>query len=256
MRQEGVDFDVLVIDNASTDGALGWVREHHSEVRIISNKDNRGFAMAHNQGFAEAQAPYVLVLNPDVELEDGCLAEMVRTIEQNERIAAVCPKLYRTLPFGEKSGIIDSLGIKILPWGQVANIGENRSENAKFEPTESVWGVSGACALYRLSALEKSKDEHGMFDERFWMYKEDADLSWRLNRAGFQSALASKAIALHQRSVQKGDRSTRPDWVRKESYKNHLLMLKKNLSWADWWRLPFILVYELLKFIYVPLLRR
>ncbi len=271
----GVDFNVLVIDNASTDGTVEMLERNFDvipahagiqkfnvvnpgsrvkrgmTIRLITNQDNKGFARAHNQGFAECQAPYVLVLNPDVEPQPGCLAEMVRMMESDDRIAAVTPKLYKTLPFGGKSGIIDSYGIKMLAWGQVANIGENSLENAKFEPTEKVWGVSGACALYRLAALEAVKDEHGIFDDRFWMYKEDVDLAWRLNRAGFQCALAPKAVALHQRSVQKGDRKTRADKFKQESIKNHLLMLRKNLSLRDWWRLPLIIMYECLKFIFI-----
>ena len=280
-KQQGADFSVLVIDNASSDGTLEWVRQNHPEARIIPNQENRGFARAHNQGFAECRAPYVLALNPDVELQEGCLAEMVRIMESDplsisplargrSQIAAITPKLYKILPFSGKSGIIDSLGLKMLAWGQVANIGENTPENAKSGPTEcphpnplpegegivNIWGVSGACALYRLSSLESVKDAYGIFDERFWMYKEDADLAWRLNRAGYTSILAPNAVALHPRSVQKGDRESRPNWVKKESYKNHLLMLKKNLSWRDWWRLPFVALYELIKFIYIPLLRR
>ncbi|MBI2637250.1 MAG: glycosyltransferase, partial [Parcubacteria group bacterium] len=224
--------------------------------RMTVNGDNRGFARAHNQGLSECKAPYVLVLNPDVELQEGCLAEMAAKMEENPKIAAITPKLYKILPFGGKSGIIDSLGIKILAWGQVANIGENHPENAKFEPTERLWGVSGACALYRLAALEAVKDEQGIFDERFWMYKEDADLSWRWNRAGFTSILARNAAALHRRSVQKGDRKSRPDTFKQESIKNHLLLLKKNLSWSDWWRLPGIVTYEAVKFVYIALFER
>ncbi|MDP3995309.1 MAG: glycosyltransferase family 2 protein [bacterium] len=264
-KQEGVEFSVLIIDNASTDATLGWVRTHHPKARIIANQENRGFARAHNQGFAECQAPYVLALNPDVELQEGCLPEMLRVMEAEpplnpplntggeSSIAAVTPKLYKILPSDQKSGIIDSLGIDLMPWGQVANIGEYTSENAKNKPTERVWGISGACALYRLSALQSVKDEHGIYDERFWMYKEDADLAWRLNRAGFRSALAPNAIALHLRSVQKGDRPTRQDRFKQESIKNHLLMLRKNLSWCDWWRMPAIITYEFLKFIYIAI---
>ena len=149
----------------------------------------------------------------------------------------------------------------------MANIGENKPENAKFEPTDAphpdplpkgegaikVWGVSGACALYRVKALQSVKDKYGIYDERFWMYKEDADLAWRLNKAGFASILASNAVALHQRSVRKGDRKSRPDKFKQESIKNHVLMLKKNLSWSDWRRLPLIIIYEFLKLTYVAI---
>lgn len=266
-KQAGVDASVLVIDNASTDGTVEWVREHHPKIRIIQNKDNRGFSRAHNQGFAECQSKYSLVLNPDVVMQEGCLAEMVKVMEEpppspllnkggGSCVAAVTPKLYKVLPNGQKSGIIDSLGLWLFPWGQVVNIGENEPESAKFGGKESVWGVSGACAFYRIKALEAVKDEHGIFDERFWMYKEDADLSWRLNRAGFESRLAPKAVADHQRTVERGKRSTRLDRVNRESYKNHVLMLRKNLSWSDWWRLPLIVAYEFAKLVYILLFER
>ena len=277
-RQQGVDFsarggpafgwNVIVIDNASNDGTVEWIEERFSvipakagiqessatnpgsrvkpgmTIKLIRNNENRGFAAAHNQGFAVCEAPYVLVLNPDTELQAGYLEEVLRimegtvpltlTLSQRERglpgasIAAVQGKLYRQLPEGEKYGIIDSCGLKMKPYGQVVDIGQNQPDKGNFEAQGEVFGATGACAFYRLEALHQVADKHGIFDERFGSYKEDVDLAWRLNKAGWKAVFTPKATAWHGRRVGRGDsRSLR---IRFLSLRNHLLMLLKNVK--------------------------
>tara|TARA_B100001964_G_scaffold231819_1_gene286892 strand:- start:123 stop:986 length:864 start_codon:yes stop_codon:yes gene_type:complete len=255
-KQANVEYSVLVIDNASTDETVDFIRQNYPNVDIIENKENKGFASAHNQAFELSESTYVLVLNHDVELQENCLSQMINAIDSNDRIAAVIPKTYKSLPIANNSGIIDGLGISIKPWGKMVNIDENKPDKDQNSSTREVWGASGSCVLYRLNALQNVRDEYGIYDERFWMYKEDADLSWRLNRAKWKTVLVPDAVAQHLRSVQKGDRLTRTDKVKQVSIHNHLLMLKKNLRWRDWWRVPMIVVYEFLKFIYILLFER
>jgi len=250
-NQTEIEYSVLVIDNASSDKTIDFIRQNYSNADIIENKENKGFAKAHNQGFEICTSPYILVLNHDVELQKNCLAKIMQTIESNERIAAVIPKLYRSLPDDTNSGIIDGLGLSMRAWGRVVNIDENKPDKPQNSHIKQVWGGSRACVLYRLKALQSVKDEYGIYDERFWMYKEDADLSWRLNRAGWKTVLEPSAVAIHDRTVQHGDRSMRADKVKQESIRNHLMMLRKNLSMRDWWRIPLIVIYEFLKFIYI-----
>lgn len=262
-KQEGVDFSIVIIDNASNDGAVEWLENAKSRnefgMTIIRNSTNRGFAAGHNQGFVICEAPYVLVLNPDTELQVGYLAEVLRVMESTEpltltlsqrerglsdgRIASVQGKLFRELPRGEKYGIIDSCGLEMKFLGQVADIGQNSSDKANFKPLDplaphpnplpkgegvtEVFGATGACALYRLEALKQVADKHGIFDERFGSYKEDVDLAWRLHRAGWKAVFTPQAVAWHGRGVGKGDVKT---WrIRYLSLRNHLLMLIKNL---------------------------
>lgn len=136
-------------------------------------------------------------------------------------------KLYRELPTEGKYGIIDSCGLQMKPWGQIVDIGQNQPDKGNFEAQAEVWGVTGACALYRLEALKQVADKHGIFDERFGSYKEDVDLAWRLRRAGWKAVFTPRAMAWHGRGVGCGDKRS---WrIRYLSIRNHLLMMLKNV---------------------------
>lgn len=252
-KQKGVDFKIIVIDNASSDGTIEWIKKNKPNTEVIQNKENFGFAKAHNQGFANSEAPYVLVLNPDIELCENVLIEMLKIAEIDPKIASVGPVLFQQLPKQGNNGIIDSLGLKMGLFGQIRDIGQNRPWKPNFGLKTDVFGITGACVLYRLSALKQVTEKYGIFDERFGSYKEDADLAWRLKKAGFEAKISETAIAQHERGVKKGNRANIPDMIKFLSIRNHLLMLKKNLCLKDWFRFPFILKYEFAKFIYVAL---
>lgn len=281
IRGQTVDYDLVVVDNGSSDGTVEWLEEYSAHgaphlgplpkgegvLRIIANKENRGFAAGHNQGFAICRAPFVLALNPDVELGGSFLERCLAIIQSDERIGAVAGKLYRRLPQapplnppldkgGRWGGIIDSCGLAIKPWGQIINIGEGQPDRGQFDNFLTIFGVSGAAAFYRLEALKSVADRYGIFDERFGTYKEDADLAWRLQRAGWKTIFVPGAAALHPRAVRHDNRDSRGDIINQLSLRNHLLTLKKNLSWRDWPRMPLIAGYELAKFIYVLLFER
>ncbi len=246
-RQTEVPFSVVVIDNNSSDGTIEWIQQNHPEVTLIQNTENKGFAGGHNQGIDIAQTPYVLVLNPDCELQEGYIAQATAEIEKNEHIGSIAGKLYRILPNNGKSGIFDSCGLHMTIYGKVYDRGENIPENAKFSLSEPVFGTTGACALYRVEALKSVQDAYGYFDERFHAYKEDVDLAWRLHKKGWICQFVPQAIAQHDRAVQKGNRHIRSQKIQYLSLRNHLIMLKKNLGLRDVYKFPFILIYEMLK---------
>lgn len=144
---------------------------------------------------------------------------------------------------------VDSMGLKLRLSGRVVEL-----KKGGGEPFE-VFGVSGALPMYRIAAIEKV----GFFDESFFSYKEDVDLAYRLRRAGFKAYCVPQAIAYHARSagtvgglvraVQ--EHHNRSELTNFYSYRNHILVLLKNLGWKDAWRLPFIFVYEAAKFFYL-----
>jgi len=257
-NQYKVGYSVLVIDNASEDGTQEWLKNQNYilNIKVIQNKENKGFAIAHNQGFQESKSPYILVLNPDTELQESFLKEVVDTIDKDTMIASVGGMLFQELPTDKKSGIIDSCGLKMCVNGRIIDIKQNTSQRANFSPKTDVFGVSGACVLYRLSAIKQIKDKYGILDERFGSYKEDADLAWRLNKAGFKAKIAPQAIAWHERVFGKGSRASQSNKIKQLSIRNNILMLKKNFSWKDLWRLPIMAGYEFIKFIYIYLFER
>lgn len=257
-QQTFTDFSLLVVDNGSTDGTLDFVKEEYPHVKVVEHKKNFGFARAHNQAIHWTKSQYVLILNQDIVLDPNCFEELVKFLDEHEKVGAVTPKLLR-LQEGEKTNYIDSLGLKINKKFQVQDIAQGELDSGQYESQEQVFGVSGACPVYRRSALEDVRFEKEFFDEDFFSYKEDVDLSFRLQTKGWQNWVVPQAVAYHARGVgtEKGRRSlmylirhrkAKGAFANYFSYRNHLYFLNKNF--VQWKFFPHVFSYELGKFLY------
>ena len=230
------DFEVFVIDNASSDGTLEEVSRIYPEAYTIPLPKNVGFGAAHNISIGASKSEWILVLNQDAVLNSDCLEKMLH----NKDYAAIGPLLKRP------DGSIDTAGMRKSLYGKVQDI------TVKTEPKE-VWGISAACVLYSRDALQKIAYKHAnrdlpeYFDEYFFMYKEDVDLAARLRKFGYKAWLESNAIGIHDRTTALS-RSKRPEYIRFNSYKNHWLYLIKNARFLE---LPAIFIYETGKFFYL-----
>lgn len=242
------DFEAIVIDNQSFDGSLEFVKKNYPEVKTLRNVNNLGLCRANNQGIKMAQGEYVLIMNPDVILEKDFLEKIIGQADKLPQAGSLGGKLLRLIN-GGKTDIIDSTGLKVLPHYKIIDRGAGEQDKGQFDKTEEVFGLTGACVLYRKKAIE----EVGLFDERFFVYKEDIDMAWRLKKAGWQNWYAPKAVAYHQRYAGVGkERRKRNRLVNYYSYRNHLLLLAKHLDkktfWQNAWR---IIPYEIGKFVYI-----
>ncbi|MEI7497698.1 MAG: glycosyltransferase [Candidatus Falkowbacteria bacterium] len=203
-NQIGVNLKIVCVDNSETADDNLEILKIHPEIEILSRGQNFGFAKGYNlmiSQAANAGAEYFLTLNVDVLLELNTVEKLVAAILQDENISAVCPKLLRwDFLQNKKTNIIDSCGIALLSGLRFVDLGQGVVDNGQYD-NATIFGVSGALALYRLSALEKCKDQFGYFDERMFMYKEDCDLAYRLQLAGFKAELVSQAIAYHDRTT-------------------------------------------------------
>ncbi len=265
------DFQLVIIDNASTDGTVQWLQnnelgiknnaEHilHNSLFIIHNSTNLGFAGAHNQAIRcarEHKAEFVLVLNPDVILAPDAIEAMVHTMEQHPRAGSV------GIPLLHPNGMVDSLGLAV-GWGgrfYERGVGE---QYQRVDIDEQVLGISGACVLYRLAALESvtydTATGQQYFDERFFAYKEDVDLALRLRQKGWESWVTHQSHATHGRAIADASKGIVPLQFRGRdkrssqrsylSYRNHLYLLKKH--WRSISASSFtIVLYELGKAFY------
>jgi len=279
------DFSVLVIDNASVDKSVKFIEKKYPQtlldresyligrVRIIHNSRNLGFAKAHNKGIIFSQGDYILVTNPDIVLTPNCLENLIREMEKNPKIGCIGGKLLKIKPhnsdlpyiYGTKTDIIDSTGLKILKSRKVIDRGQGEKDKGQFDKKEEVFGISGALALYRRKALEDIKLDGEYFDNSFFSYKEDIDLSWRLRLRGWKNFYTPEAVAYHYRGIGIGEkaklseilkkRKSRPKLIKYYSYKNHLTILTKNEFLINIIRhFPYIFWYEFKKFIYILLL--
>lgn len=255
------DWDLLIWDNGSTDDTIKFIESSKGGLPLVNfiKKDrNFGFASAHNSLFKQTAPEYVLLLNQDIVLEPDIFEKLVKYLDTNQTVASAAPRL---MSFSD-SDIIDSLGLKILRNRRVLDLRAGESWNdlsIKNQGVLSVFGVSAALAVYRRAAILQISDV--LFDESYFSYKEDVDLAWRLQRAGFMSAVLTNAVAHHNRSAKNlndqgevgsfKNKRRQSSLVRYYSYKNHLATLYKNEDYRNFGLdFPFILWYEVRKFFY------
>jgi GT2 family glycosyltransferase len=261
LNQTFKDFSLIIIDNGSTDRTLELINERFPHLSVIKHRENLGFTKAHNQAIHWSKSEYVLCLNQDVVLEPDFLLKMDQFLQRNSLAGAVTPKVLRTQE-REKTKYIDTLGLKLLKNFSAVEIGAGEQDNGQFDVSKEVFGVSGAVPIYSRKALEEIRYKNEYFDEDFFSYKEDLDLSARLRYAGWQCWYNPSSIAYHDRSVG-AQRERMSKWSvfksrRKKSkfanfysYRNHLYFLYKNIpnyKIKNFWP---ILTYETVKFFYV-----
>lgn len=278
-KQSFGDWKLLILDNGSTDKTVEKIKEEivdfPVEVELIENNDNLGFAKGHNtlvkSQKSKVKSQYILLLNQDMYLEEDCLENLVKFMDENKDASVVSPRLMKWNFEKDDIGnlqnsftdIVDTLGLKVSRSRRVTEIstGENYSEilsagrhgkNLKFEIKE-VFGVSGAMPLFRKKVI----DEVGLFDESFGSYKEDVDLAFRLRSAGHKAFVLFDAVAFHDRTavgtnkLSIKNKKNQSDFVQYNSYRNHLITILKNEYWQNY-LLDFFWIewYELRKFFY------
>jgi GT2 family glycosyltransferase len=196
------NIEVFVVDNHSSDGSLEMVSRRFPSCRVIANKENVGFSTANNQGIRASEGKYVLLLNPDTVLPEDGIEEAIRFMEENPQAGALgfrmvdgsgtfLPESRRGLPTPWVS-FCKAFGLaRIFP--NSPNFGQYYLSYLPQKETHEVDILSGACMFMRREALEKS----GLLDESFFMYGEDVDLSFRLQKSGFKNYYFAKATIIH-----------------------------------------------------------
>ncbi len=188
--QKGVELEVIVVDNGSTDGSPECVEADFPGTRLIRNRENRGFCAANNQGIAAARGEYVALLNNDAEADGGWAAAMVRASGEKPVGMVAC----KILVYGDEKRI-DKVGHLIYPDGQNRGRGTGCLDQGQFDRVEEVLWPDGCAALYRKEML----DQIGGFDEDFFAYADDAELGLRARIAGWKCVYTPHAVARHHR---------------------------------------------------------
>ncbi len=197
---------VLCFDN-SEDGEkenMEYIKKNYPEIKIIREGHNLGFAKAYNKMIkraGELGAEYFLAINPDTVLAPDAVEKMVKAMDNDKSFGSASPKVFKwDFAKNEKTDIIDTLGVKLSPGLRFVDAERGKTDK-EARRNEKIIGPSGAAGLYRLSALEKIKQDGQYFDELMFMYKEDCDLAYRLFLAGFKSMRVDEAVIYHDRSV-------------------------------------------------------
>jgi GT2 family glycosyltransferase len=221
--QDYPGLEVYLVDNASNDGSLELAKERFPQVRILANQNNLGFSRAMNQAIEVSKTDYLLLLNVDVILESNYLSEAMKVILANDQVGSVAGKIYRMNSDSEK--IIDTTGHQIFKNRLSNDRGEGETDYGQYDQLEEIFGVCAAVGLYRRAMLEDTKVDGQYFDEDFFMFLEDVDLSWRAQLRKWKCMYAPKAVAYHHRG---GIAKRRTKLVEMHNYKNRYFLIAKN----------------------------
>ena len=218
----GVDYEVIVVDNASTDGSPELIVERFSRIRLIRNLMNHGFGRANNRAFREARGTFILFMNTDVVLHPEALDFLLAEMAADPLTGIVGPALLNPgdsfqVSFGGRVGFFTEAFKKIF-----LNRAIRRSLRKGGGRREVGW-VSGAFLLARKKALLDA----GLFDENFFLYFEDIDLCRRTTEKGWKVIFLPKAVSFHWGGATTGIRRLRN---RLEYRKSQLLFYRKHNS--------------------------
>ena len=243
-RQTFRDFETVLVDSASADGSVGFVGENFPEVRVVALPENRGFSGAVNAGIGASGAEFVVLLNNDTEQDPGWLGALVRAAGRRPEAGLFASKL---VDFGDR-GRLDGAGDALRRSGLPYRLGHGEVDRGQSEREEFVFGACAAAAMYRRSVF----DEVGLFDEDFFAYCEDGDVSFRAQLAGHRCLYVPGAVVYHVGSVSTGGK--RSATATRLGTRNGLLLLVKNLPTPLLWGfLPSIVLGQLSRLLVVSL---
>ena len=212
MKQTYKDFEVILVNNGSSDDSHNFVKKNYPSVNLIEIKNNCGFAGGMNHGFRAAKGKFVVMLNNDTKLDKNFIKEII-VPTKDPSVGMVSPKV---IYYYEKT--IDTVGLQVTKSGLAK---DTKSEKDK----DKAIVASGAAVLYRKSMLDDIKMNNQYFDEDFFAYCEDLDLGLRAVLRGWKFAYAPKSEVLH---IHSATISKEPTYFRLLGHRNNLWAVIKD----------------------------
>ena len=223
------DTEVIVADNASTDGSLGLMKERFPQVRTMAFERNYGFTGGYNRALSEIEAEYFVLINSDIEVQDGWLEPLTSWMDSHRECGACAPKLHswqdkdRFEYAGAAGGYLDRFGYPLCR-GRV--MGRVEQDNGQYDIPKDVFWATGACLMVR-SEVYRSL---GGLDERFFAHMEEIDLCWRMQLEGWKVTVVPESVVYH---VGGGTLPATSPFKLFLNYRNNLLMLSNNLPYTS-----------------------
>jgi GT2 family glycosyltransferase len=242
LHQSYRDFDLIVVDDCSTDGSVDYISQRWPMVRVVpTGPVNVGISAALNVAVRSSGSEFVALINNDIELEPAWLGELVAALDSHPEAATAAGKLLQY----HRRELIDSAGDiftrSATAWGR----GAGEVDRGQFDAPQEIFAPTAGAALYRASALA----DVGQFDESFHAYYEDVDWGLRAQLAGFRSRYVPTAVGFHMGSTTTGGDKNRRYYALQR--RNAIAVLAKDVPWAFAVRyLPYIVIGQLLSLTY------
>ena len=194
-KQTCKDFEILVVDNGSSDGSVDWLRSH--QYPTIFLEENTGFSGAVNVGIKASKTPFVLLLNNDTEVEPDFIGEMIKAIRRSDQIFAVSSKMVQMY----HKELMDDAGdmYSVLGWAYQRGVGRS---SKGYNREREVFSACAGAAIYRRAVFEQI----GYFDEMHFAYLEDIDVCYRAKIFGWHNRYCPTAVVHHVGSGTSGSK--------------------------------------------------
>lgn len=219
--------EIILVDNASSDGSVEWVKSHYKGVRVVQNAENVGFAKGHEAGVAKACGKYVLLLNVDTRVEPSFLEPLVDRLEKDKGIGVVQPKVL----LGSNPKLIDSVGAFFLRSGLLYHYGREKDETLpRYNHPMDIFSAKGVCMLFRREVI----DRVGLFDPDYFAYFEETDFCMRVWLGGWRVVYEPSSRITHAGGAASSKQPSA--FIVYHASKNVICTYLKNFSISYAWR--------------------
>jgi GT2 family glycosyltransferase len=238
------NVEVIVVDNASTDGSMELVRDKFPQVELIVNSENTGFSHAVNQGIRLSSTPYVILLNNDTRVELDFVNELEKIMDK-DKFKKIFSASAKMVSLHDKDKI-DDAGDYYCALGWPFARGKGKTPDS-YNNDCNIFSACAGAAIYRRELFEE--DKVGLFDEEHFAYFEDIDVGYRALLKGYRNVFASKAVVYHAGSSTSGSRYN--TFKTKLSSRNSIYIIYKNMPvWQVVINLPFLALGFLIKTLF------
>jgi len=220
------DCEIIVVDNASTDGSAEWIRTHHPDVVLVENEINRGYAGGCNSGADIARGKYILFLNNDTIHEPNWLTPLTKAMESDPDLAAVQPKIrnyFERELFDYAGGSGGEMDIFVYPFARGRIFQSQEKDEGQYNQSTGIFWASGTAFMVRADLFNQA----GRFDESFFAHMEEIDLCWRFHLMGKRVAAVPESVIYHRNAVTLNMYSYQKYFL---NHRNSLMLLCSNYS--------------------------
>lgn len=216
-------LEIIIVENGSNDGSAEYLNKLKDQsIKVIYNKKNLGFAKAVNQGINESNSEYVCLLNNDVEIANNFFSNLLNCIENDSKIFSVSSKMLQH----DNRNLIDDAGDEYNLFAWSKKIANGKPLNT-YNDSKEVFSSCAGAAMYRKAIFK----EIGYFDENFFAYLEDIDISYRALINGYKNIYCPEAICYHVGSASSGSKHN--EFKTNLSPRNNIWVVYKNMPWPQ-----------------------
>lgn len=240
------NLEICIIDNASTDNSVSYIKEHFPQIKIIELAENHGYAGGYNLGLKYISADYYILLNNDIEVPRNWINPVIDWMEKDKKIAACQPKMLDFIHrqqfeyAGACGGFIDKFGYAFCR-GRIFN--QLEIDSNQYDSAIDIFWATGACMFVRASSFHRA----GGFDELFFAHMEEIDLCWRFQLMGEKVMVIPQSHVYH---VGGGTLNKMSDQKTFLNFRNNLIMITKNANVSTLiWLIPFRATLDLISSI-------